>query len=123
MLNCMRCRRRAPFLDTFVEYAECWRYRLPIARESLTRQPPYNWKSGVHGRVQLQAVKGRSAMSMNTSRRQFLGGLGVGAAAWAGAAPYAASANSRLGPNDTINLGLIGCGARGRGLHIPRFQK
>jgi predicted dehydrogenase len=26
-------------------------------------------------------------------------------------------------PNDTIQLGLIGCGARGRGVHIPRFLK
>ena len=26
-------------------------------------------------------------------------------------------------PSDTINLGLIGCGARGRGVHIPRFLK
>lgn len=46
-----------------------------------------------------------------STRRQFLGGA---------AAAYAGSAAAR-GPNDTINLALIGCGARGRGLLIPRF--
>jgi predicted dehydrogenase len=55
-------------------------------------------------------------MSDRSSRRAFLasplaaGVFGTGAAA----AP---------GPNDTINLALIGCGARGRGLLIPRFAK
>jgi predicted dehydrogenase len=47
-------------------------------------------------------------MSTNTSRREFLG------------ASVAAAAR---GPNDTINLGLIGCGARGRGVLIPGFLK
>src|SRR5512143_2102361 len=42
------------------------------------------------------------------SRRDF---LGMSAAALA------------AGPNDTINLGLIGCGARGRGVSIPLFSK
>ncbi len=52
-------------------------------------------------------------MSEQTTRRRFLTTSGATAATgWAAAAP---------GPNDTINLGLIGCGARGRGLHIPRF--
>ena len=41
------------------------------------------------------------------TRRRFLCASGMAAAA----------------PNDTINLGLIGCGARGRGVHIPRFLK
>jgi predicted dehydrogenase len=50
-------------------------------------------------------------MSNETSRRAFLGAAGV---AMAGAA---------RGPNDTINLGLIGCGARGRGVHIPSFLR
>jgi predicted dehydrogenase len=45
-------------------------------------------------------------MSDLATRRQFL------ASAGATAAP---------GPNDTINLALIGCGARGRSLLIPRF--
>jgi len=46
-------------------------------------------------------------MNPTTTRRQFL------------AASVAAAAR---GANDTINLGLIGCGARGRGLLIPRFS-
>ncbi len=33
------------------------------------------------------------------------------------------SAASAAGPNDTINLGLIGCGARGRGVIVPNFSK
>ncbi len=48
-----------------------------------------------------------------TSRRAFLGG----------AVSYAAGAAARPGPNDTIHLALIGSGARGRGVHIPCFQK
>jgi len=47
-------------------------------------------------------------MNTNTSRREFLGASGAAVAA---------------GPNDTINLGLIGCGARGRGVLIPGFLK
>jgi predicted dehydrogenase len=34
-----------------------------------------------------------------------------------------AAARSSTGANDTINLGLIGCGARGRGVLIPGFLK
>jgi predicted dehydrogenase len=49
------------------------------------------------------------------TRRGFLGVTG--------AATYAAGANVRPGPNDTIHLGLIGCGARGREVHIPGFLK
>jgi predicted dehydrogenase len=49
-------------------------------------------------------------MDLKTTRRGFLG-----------ACTYAAGAAASPGPNDTINLALIGCGARGRGLHIPRF--
>jgi predicted dehydrogenase len=48
-------------------------------------------------------------MNAQSSRRSFLAGAAVAAKA--------------LGANDTINLGLIGCGARGRGVHIPNFQK
>lgn len=50
-------------------------------------------------------------MSTHTTRRIFFGALGA-AAAGTRAAP---------GPNDTINLGLIGCGARGRGVILPNF--
>lgn len=42
----------------------------------------------------------------------FLGAAGAAAAA---------RARTQFRPNDTIRLGLIGCGARGRGLLIPRF--
>jgi predicted dehydrogenase len=55
-------------------------------------------------------------MSDTTTRREFLSASGTAAAAG-----YAAGAKAAPGPNDTINLGLIGCGARGRGLLIPRF--
>ncbi len=51
-------------------------------------------------------------MGDDTSRREFLGVSGAAVAAGAGA---------RAGANDTINLALIGCGARGRGLLIPCF--
>jgi predicted dehydrogenase len=50
-------------------------------------------------------------MNESATRRTFL------AASAAGAAAYAAP-----GPGEAINLGLIGCGARGRGLLIPRFS-
>ena len=44
---------------------------------------------------------------MSTSRREFIGVAAAGA----------------YGANDTINLGLIGCGGRGRNVIIPGFQK
>jgi predicted dehydrogenase len=50
-----------------------------------------------------------------TTRRHFLGVTGAGVTTrLAGAKP---------GPNDTVNLGLIGCGARGRGVIVPNFSK
>ncbi len=52
-----------------------------------------------------------------TTRREFLG-----AASCAGVGLFAAGAAASPGPNDTINLGLIGCGARARQL-LPSFQK
>jgi predicted dehydrogenase len=52
-------------------------------------------------------------MSTHPTRRQFLGSAGA-VAGWAGARLYAAEAGRSPGPNDTINLALIGCGARGR---------
>lgn len=54
---------------------------------------------------------------VRTTRRQFL------ASSSAAAASYAAGAPAKPGPNDTINLALIGCGGRGRNVHIPNFQK
>ncbi|MCP5114124.1 MAG: Gfo/Idh/MocA family oxidoreductase, partial [bacterium] len=54
-------------------------------------------------------------MNQPTTRRRFLGASGTAmAAGWAGASP---------GPNDTINLGLIGCGARGRQRFIEYYTK
>ncbi|MCW5982510.1 MAG: Gfo/Idh/MocA family oxidoreductase [Bryobacteraceae bacterium] len=62
-------------------------------------------------------------MKNQTTRRTFLGASGAAAAAWTGARSYAAGASANPGPNDVINLGLIGCGARGRTLIIPQFGK
>ena len=63
-------------------------------------------------------------MSEKTTRRAFFGASGAAVAAgWTGARAYAAGAKARPGPNDTINLGLIGCGARGRTVIIPHFGK
>jgi predicted dehydrogenase len=44
-------------------------------------------------------------------------------AAVVAAGPYAASSPASPGPNDVINVGLIGCGARGRGVITPLFKK
>ncbi len=54
-------------------------------------------------------------MRRTLSRRYFLGATGAALPAGRAAARYA--------PNDTIHLALVGCGARGRTLLIPRFQK
>ncbi len=63
-------------------------------------------------------------MSQPTTRRRFLGATATAAVAatWTGARTYAAGASAAPGPNDTINLGLIGCGGRGRYL-LSRFQE
>jgi predicted dehydrogenase len=49
----------------------------------------------------------------STTRRYFLGA--------AGAALTSRLTRANPGPNDTIRLGLIGCGARGRGVILPNF--
>ena len=54
-------------------------------------------------------------MSNKSTRRMFLGAMGASAAG--------SVARAKPGPNDTINLGLIGCGARGRGVILPNFSK
>jgi predicted dehydrogenase len=63
-------------------------------------------------------------MSVNlySTRRTFLGAAAA-ASGLASTALYAKPQSAIRGPNDTINLALIGCGARGRGLLIPSFQK
>jgi predicted dehydrogenase len=51
------------------------------------------------------------------NRREFLGtSAATAAAAWASGKLYAVDANVKPGPNETINLGLVGCGVRGRQL-------
>ena len=61
-------------------------------------------------------------MATPTTRRKFLG-LTTSAAAstWAGASLFAAGASAAPGPNDTINVGIIGCGQRSRQL-LPCFM-
>jgi predicted dehydrogenase len=60
-------------------------------------------------------------MATKPTRREFLGttaGVTAGAAtaAWAGGRTYAAAAEAKPGPNETVNMALIGCGGRGRGV-------
>jgi len=62
-------------------------------------------------------------MANKSTRRQFLGTTAAAAAtSWAGAKLFAAGAGAKPGPNDTINLGWIGCGARGRQI-LPSFMQ
>ncbi len=61
-------------------------------------------------------------MAAKTTRRQFLGTAGAAAAAgWLGGRLYAADNATGTGPNETINFGVIGCGARG-GQVLSRFR-
>jgi predicted dehydrogenase len=54
-------------------------------------------------------------MSSKPTRREFLGTTAAAAAAsWAGGKLYAAGASARLGPSETVNFALIGCGGQGR---------
>jgi len=48
------------------------------------------------------------------NRREFLGNTAAATAGWAAAHSYAAGAEAKPGPNETINVGLIGCGGEGR---------
>ncbi len=61
-------------------------------------------------------------MASKTTRRKFLGTLAGATATLAVGSPYAAGAQQS--PAETVNLGLIGCGGRGRALlrefqHVP----
>jgi predicted dehydrogenase len=59
-----------------------------------------------------------------SSRREFLTAtVATAASSWAGARLYAAGAQAGLGPNDTINMALVGCGARGAGQVMPSFMQ
>jgi predicted dehydrogenase len=51
-------------------------------------------------------------MTPFTNRREFLGITAAAASTWAGAGLFAAGGSAAPGPNDTINLGVIGCGGR-----------
>jgi len=60
-------------------------------------------------------------MSDKPTRRDFLGTTAAAAAAgWASTGLYADDAAARPGPNETVNMGLIGCGGRGRAV-MARF--
>ncbi len=62
-------------------------------------------------------------MTNPTSRREFLGVTAAAAASsWAGASLFAAGAPATPGPNDTIHLGVIGCGGRCQET-LPQFMK
>ena len=62
-------------------------------------------------------------MATRTTRREFLGRTTAAAAsAWTGAGLFAAGASASPGPNETINLGVIGCGARLQNV-LPSFVK
>jgi predicted dehydrogenase len=62
-------------------------------------------------------------MTHKTTRRQFLGTTAVATGALAVGQLYAAQAAAHPGPNETVNLALIGCGARGAGQVMPNFLK
>ena len=51
-------------------------------------------------------------MKRKKNRREFLGA--TAAALWAGGASVKGAPSRKPGPNDTVHIGLIGCGGRGR---------
>lgn len=57
-----------------------------------------------------------------STRRDFLGKAAAATAGWTSGRLYAAQSPARPGPNDTINLGLIGCGGEGRSLLVAHQQ-
>ncbi len=61
-------------------------------------------------------------MTYKPNRRNFLIGSAGVAAGFAMAGAYAMGAEKNAAPSDTINLGLIGCGARAREV-LPSFVK
>ena len=62
-------------------------------------------------------------MTHRTTRRRFLGTTAAATTALAVGQLYAAGAQAGPGPNETVNLALIGCGARGAGQVMPSFMK
>ena len=76
------------------------------------------------GSEKTKGTEGGKSMDRTTTRRSFLGASGAAVTAGlAGASGYAAGASAKPGPNDTINLGLIGCGARGKGEFIKFYTQ
>jgi predicted dehydrogenase len=66
---------------------------------------------------------GEECVKHATTRREFLETTAaVAASSWASASLYAADALASPGVNDTINLGVIGCGARCKEI-LPQFMK
>lgn len=62
-------------------------------------------------------------MNEQPTRRQFLGTTAAAAATtWAGARTYAAEADAKPGPNETVNMALIGCGGRGQGVMMEHMK-
>jgi len=68
-----------------------------------------------------RAESGANPIGASTNRREFLGKTAVAAAsAWTGGSVFAAGASASPGPNETIHLGIIGCGSRAKEL-LPSF--
>ena len=62
-------------------------------------------------------------MTIEGTRREFLGATAATAAVgWAGADLYAAAAPAKPGPNETIRMGLIGCGGEGRAVMAAHMR-
>jgi predicted dehydrogenase len=61
-------------------------------------------------------------MSSKPTRREFLGTTAAAAATWAGGRLYAADAPAQPGPNETVKLGLIGCGGEGRAVMTAHLR-
>ena len=61
-------------------------------------------------------------MCGNSTRRDFLGKAAAATVGWTSGSLYAAKSPARPGPNETINLGLIGCGGEGRSLLVAHQQ-
>jgi predicted dehydrogenase len=62
-------------------------------------------------------------MKNTANRRAFIGAAAAAAfGGWAGGRLFAAGAPSKPGPNETVNLGVIGCGGRCEEI-LPQFMK
>ena len=57
------------------------------------------------------------------NRRRFMETAASTAAVAAASSAFAQGDPASIGPNDTINMALIGCGARGRNQVMPSFME